>query len=76
MREHNRIEEQLHVINPHWDGEKLFQETRKLMGAMMQHVVYNEYLPTVVGPEIMKQYGLELVKHGFYRGILRHLIYV
>ncbi len=25
MRQHNRLEDELHHINPHWDGERLYQ---------------------------------------------------
>lgn len=30
-REHNRIEEGLHQLNPHWGGERLFQVDRQLV---------------------------------------------
>ncbi|CAH1777105.1 unnamed protein product [Owenia fusiformis] len=48
-REHNRIEQRLHDINPHWDGERLYQESRRILGAIWQHQVYMEYLPLVLG---------------------------
>ena len=69
-REHNSIEQQLQLINPHWDGETLFQETRKIVVALFQHVVINEFLPTILGPEFMRRFDLEPVKHGYYTGAI------
>lgn len=66
LREHNRIEEQLHRINPHWSGNTLFDETRRIIGAIMQHITYNEFLSVVLGPMAMKQYGLELLTGAKY----------
>ncbi|NXD12300.1 PERE peroxidase, partial [Nothocercus nigrocapillus] len=54
LREHNRIARELKKLNPHWDGEKLYQETRKIIGAITQIITYKYYLPFLLGEETSK----------------------
>ncbi|CAM5165496.1 unnamed protein product [Eretmochelys imbricata] len=49
LREHNRLARELRRLNPQWDGEKLYQEARKIIGAMIQIITFRDYLPRVLG---------------------------
>ncbi|XP_068923478.1 myeloperoxidase-like [Petaurus breviceps papuanus] len=56
LREHNRLATLLKSMNPKWDGEKLYQEARKIVGALIQIITYRDYLPLVLGPAAQKKY--------------------
>ncbi|NXP22749.1 PERM Myeloperoxidase, partial [Scytalopus superciliaris] len=54
LREHNRLAEELRGLNPHWDGEKLYQEARKVVIAINQIITYRDYLPLLLAKETNK----------------------
>ncbi|CAH2303261.1 peroxidasin homolog [Pelobates cultripes] len=57
FREHNRIADQLLKLNPHWSGDRIYHEARKLVGAQMQHITYTHWLPKILGEAGMSMLG-------------------
>lgn len=61
-RQHNTVARELAKYNPHWDDETLFQEARRINIATIQHITYNEFLPILLGKDVMEKFGLLLQK--------------
>ena len=40
FRQHNLLAERLRDLNPHWDGDRIYHEARKIVGAQMQVITY------------------------------------
>jgi hypothetical protein len=56
VREHNWWCDRLAERDSSWDDEELFHRARKLVGAEMQAITYNEFLPTLLGPGALPPY--------------------
>lgn len=59
-REHNRIAKELSYLNGHWSDDKVFDEARKIVTAIIQHITYTEWLPAMIGDEHYLTGPLEL----------------
>ncbi|KAF3695780.1 Eosinophil peroxidase [Channa argus] len=56
MREHNRLARALAKLNPTWNGERIYQEARKIMGGYFQVLTFRDYLPHIVGPDFVAKH--------------------
>ena len=58
VREHNRQCDQLKQQNPQWTDEQLYQYARKIVGGLIESIVYEEWLPTL-GVELPAYQGFQ-----------------
>ncbi|XP_053567314.1 thyroid peroxidase [Bombina bombina] len=56
VREHNRLAKALKKINPQWSAETIYQEARKIVGALHQIISIRDYFPKILGPTAFDQY--------------------
>ncbi len=58
-REHNRLCDELILSHPTWSDEEIFQRARKIVGAYIQRITMEEWLPTA-GIDLMPYMGYDL----------------
>ncbi|RWS26031.1 Heme peroxidase-like protein [Leptotrombidium deliense] len=64
-RRHNQHAEILSKVNPHWDDEKLYLETRRILIAESQHITYSQYIPSLLSDDLLHYFNLLPLKKGF-----------
>ena len=60
LREHNRLATEISTNSPAMGDEEIFQTARRILIAEMQNIVYDEYLPVVLGEKTMDDYKISL----------------
>jgi peroxidase len=68
IREHNRIATELRKQNAHWSDGTLYEESRRILIAIYQNMVYGEFLPILIGDKKMKEFQLKPLTsgHGYF----------
>ncbi|MBL9030645.1 MAG: peroxidase family protein [Phycisphaerae bacterium] len=56
-KEHNYWANRIAAENPMWTDEQVYQRARKVVGAEVQAITYNEWLPSLLGPNGLSAYS-------------------
>ncbi|XP_027853231.2 peroxidase-like [Aphis gossypii] len=65
LRLHNFLVTEFAQLNPQWNDEILYQEARKFVIAIIQHITYNEFLPILLGENYVRENGISPLKQGY-----------
>lgn len=57
VREHNRLADRIKDLYPELNDEEIYQLARRIVGAEMQAITYNEFLPALLGYESAPKSG-------------------
>ena len=57
LREHNRLTTQIRQTNPDSAGDDVYERARRKVGAFIQAITYNEFLPVLLGPKALRPYN-------------------
>lgn len=56
VREHNTIAALIRDRFPNWSGDRIYESARAIVGAEIQAITYNEFLPIILGPDALAPY--------------------
>jgi len=57
VREHNFWARRIALLHPNWSDEQIYQRARKIVGAEIQAITYNEWLPLLLGQSAIPEYS-------------------
>lgn len=57
VREHNRLARLLRFFRPHLSGDEIYARARRIVGAEMQAITFNEFLPLLLGKGALTPYA-------------------
>ena len=57
VREHNRLAGIIASRNPSLSGDEIYQLARKIVGAQIQSITFNGFLPLLLGPDAVGPYS-------------------
>ncbi|MFK8014089.1 MAG: peroxidase family protein [Gammaproteobacteria bacterium] len=57
VREHNRLADAIGAAQPDLDGQTVYLRARRLVIAQIQAITYREFLPLLLGPNVIEPYG-------------------
>lgn len=60
IRFHNFLADELSSLNQHWSDEHLYQEARRILIAIYEHIAVDEWLKIMIGTNLL--YFLEIIK--------------
>ena len=64
LLEHNRIAREYKRLDAGLSDDELYNLSRRLVIAEIQNIVYSEFLPVVLGPDVMDDFNLTLPRSG------------
>ena len=63
VRYHNILASELQHCRPDAPHELIFQQARAIVGAVMQNIMFSEWVPIVLGPSVRAHYGLDFNRY-------------
>ncbi len=57
VREHNHQAARIAERSPNLSGDQIYEQARRIVGAQMQVITYQEYLPILLGPRALAPYA-------------------
>ena len=57
VREHNRLADKIAERDPRLSGDQIYERARQIVGAQMQVITYEEFLPTLLGAGALTPYN-------------------